>query len=76
MYSLKEAKNAVQDWIDVLATMDWRADWALQNWRHVIIAAAIALPTESSTILRADEGNRPPIRLDVDDGQCGKFGSD
>jgi hypothetical protein len=28
------------------------------------------------TILRADEGNRPPIRLDVDDGQCGKFGSD
>jgi hypothetical protein len=36
----------------------------------------IALPSESSTILRADEGNRPPIRLDVDDGQCGKFGSD
>jgi len=28
------------------------------------------------TILRADEGNRPPIRLDVDDGPCGKFGSD
>jgi hypothetical protein len=27
-------------------------------------------------ILRADEGNRPPIQLDVDDGQCGKFGSD
>jgi hypothetical protein len=29
MYSLKEAKNAAQDWIDELATMDWPADWAL-----------------------------------------------
>jgi hypothetical protein len=27
MYSLKEAKNAVQDWIDELGTMDWPADW-------------------------------------------------
>jgi hypothetical protein len=23
MYSLKEAKNAAQDWIDELGTMDW-----------------------------------------------------
>jgi hypothetical protein len=76
MYSLKEAKNAAQDWIDELGMMDWPADWALPNWRHVTIAAADCLPSESSTILRADEGNRPPIRLDVDDGQCGKFGSD
>ena len=40
MYSLKEAKNAAQDWIDELGTMDWPADWALPNWRHVTIAAA------------------------------------
>jgi hypothetical protein len=40
-----------------------------EQWKpHVnpwLIAATVAL-----------EGNRPPIRLDVDDGQCGKFGSD
>src|SRR5260370_38429358 len=34
MYSLKEAKNAVQDWIDELGTMDWPADWALPNWHR------------------------------------------
>ena len=43
MYSLKEAKNAAQDWIDELGTMDWPADWALPNWRHVTIAAADCL---------------------------------
>jgi hypothetical protein len=31
MYSLKEAKNAAQDWIDELGTMDWPADWAFPN---------------------------------------------
>jgi hypothetical protein len=43
MYSLKEAKNAAQDWIDELGTMDWPADWALPNCRHVTIAAADCL---------------------------------
>ena len=43
MYSLKEAKNAAQDWIDELGTMDWPADWAIPNWRHVTIAAADCL---------------------------------
>ena|ERR1700675_2021384 len=40
---VKEAKNAAQDWIDELGTMDWPADWALPNWRHVTIAAADCL---------------------------------
>ena len=40
MYSLMEAQNAAQDWIDELGTMDWPADWTLPNWRHVTIAAA------------------------------------
>ena len=42
-YGLQEAKNAAQDWIDELGTMDWPADWALPNWRHVTIAAADCL---------------------------------
>jgi hypothetical protein len=39
-YGLKEARKAAQDWIEELETMDWPADWALPNWRHVTIAAA------------------------------------
>jgi hypothetical protein len=39
-YGLKEAKKAAQDWIEELETMDWPADWALPNWRHVTIAVA------------------------------------
>jgi hypothetical protein len=39
-YGLKEAKKAAQDWIEELETMDWPADPALPNWRHVTIAAA------------------------------------
>jgi hypothetical protein len=39
-YGLKEARNAAQDWIDELGTMDWPVDWTLPNWRHVTIAAA------------------------------------
>ena len=42
-YGLKEAKKAAQDWIEELETMDWPADWALPNWRHVTIAAADCL---------------------------------
>jgi hypothetical protein len=42
-YGLKEAKTAAQDWIEALGTMDWPADWALPNWRHVTIAAADCL---------------------------------
>ena len=42
-YGLKEARNAAQDCIDELGTMDWPADWALPNWRHVTIAAADCL---------------------------------
>jgi hypothetical protein len=39
-YGLKEARKAAQDWIEELETMDWPADSALPNWRHVTIAAA------------------------------------
>jgi hypothetical protein len=39
-YGLKVARNAAQDWIDELGTMDWSADWILPDWRHVTIAAA------------------------------------
>jgi hypothetical protein len=42
-YGLKEARKAALDWIEELATMDWPADWALPNWRHVTIAAADCL---------------------------------
>ena len=42
-YGLNEAKNAAQDWIDELGTMDWSADWVLPNWRHVTIAVADCL---------------------------------
>ena len=42
-YGLKEARKAAQDWIEELETMDWPADWALPNWRHVTIAAADCL---------------------------------
>jgi hypothetical protein len=42
-YGLKEAKKAAQDWIEKLETMDWPADWALPNWRHVTIIAANCL---------------------------------
>jgi hypothetical protein len=42
-YGLKEARMAAQDWIAELETMDWPADWALLNWRHVTIAAADCL---------------------------------
>src|SRR5258705_560455 len=39
-YGSKEASKAAQDWIEELETMDWPADWAIPNWRHVTIAAA------------------------------------
>jgi hypothetical protein len=42
-YGLKEARKAAQDWIDEFEAMDWPADWALPNWRHVTIAAADCL---------------------------------
>jgi hypothetical protein len=42
-YGLEEAKNAARDWIEELETMDWLADWALLNWRHMTIAAADCL---------------------------------
>jgi hypothetical protein len=42
-YGLKEARKAAQDWIQELVTMDWPADWALPNWRHVTIAATDCL---------------------------------
>ena len=42
-YGRKEARKAAQDWIEELETMDWPADWALPNWRHVTIAAADCL---------------------------------
>ena len=42
-YGLKEARMAAQDWIEEFETMDWPADSALPNWRHVTIAAADCL---------------------------------
>jgi hypothetical protein len=39
-YGPKEARKSAQDWIEELETMDWPADWALPNWRHVTIVAA------------------------------------
>jgi hypothetical protein len=42
-YGLKEARKSAQDWIEELETMEWPADWALLNWRHVTIAAADCL---------------------------------
>ena len=42
-YGLKEAKKAARDWIEEVETMDWPADGALPNWRHVTIAAADCL---------------------------------
>jgi hypothetical protein len=42
-YGAKEARTAAQDWIEELETMDWPADRALPNWRHVTIVAANCL---------------------------------
>lgn len=42
-YGLKEARKAVQDWIGELETMEWPADWALPNWRHVTVTATDCL---------------------------------
>jgi hypothetical protein len=42
-YGLKEARKAVQDWIEELETMEWPADSTLPNWRHVTITAADCL---------------------------------
>jgi hypothetical protein len=42
-YGLTKARKAAQDWIEELETMDWPADWALPNWRHVTIVAADCL---------------------------------
>jgi hypothetical protein len=64
-YGLKEARKAAQDWIEELETIEWPADWALPNWRHVTIAAADCLAFRISTILRANEGNRPPISPEI-----------
>jgi hypothetical protein len=42
-YGPKEARKAAQDWIELLETMDWPANWALPNWRYVTIVAADCL---------------------------------
>ena len=42
-YGLEEGRKAAEDWIEELKAMDWPADWALPNWRHVTIAAADCL---------------------------------
>jgi hypothetical protein len=60
-YGLKEARNAAQDWIDELGTMDWPADWTLPNWRPVTIAAADRLALRIIDHSPADERNRPPV---------------
>jgi hypothetical protein len=42
-YGPEEARRAAYDWIEEMETMDWPADWALPNWRHVTIAATDCL---------------------------------
>jgi hypothetical protein len=42
-YGTKEGRKAAQDWIEEVETMDWPADGALPNWRHVTIVAADCL---------------------------------
>jgi hypothetical protein len=42
-YGPEEARRAAYGWIEEMETMDWPADWALPNWRHVTIAAADCL---------------------------------
>jgi hypothetical protein len=42
-YGPKEGRKAAQDWIEEVETMDWPADGALPNWRHVTIVAADCL---------------------------------
>jgi hypothetical protein len=58
-YGSKEASKAAEDWIEELETMDWPADWALPNWRHVTIAAADYLALRIIGHSRSDEA---PIR--------------
>jgi hypothetical protein len=42
-YGQEEARKAALDWIKEVETMDWPADGALPNWRHVSIVAAECL---------------------------------
>ena len=42
-YGLEEGRKAAEDWIEEFKAMDWPADCALPNWRHVTIAAADCL---------------------------------
>jgi hypothetical protein len=72
-YGLKEARKSAQDWIEELETMDWPADWALPNWRHVTIATADCLAFRIIDHPPSDEGQPTSSALGVDDGQCGNF---
>jgi hypothetical protein len=42
-YGPEEARKAAYDWIEEVETMDWPADGAIPNWRHVSIVAADCL---------------------------------
>ena len=42
-YGLEEARKAAHDWIEEVETMDWPAEGAIPNWRHVSIVAADCL---------------------------------
>jgi hypothetical protein len=42
-YGLEKGRKAAEDWIEEFKAMDWPADCALPNWRHVTIAAADCL---------------------------------
>ena len=44
MYSLKEAKNAAQDWIDELGTMDWPA------YDYFVMIAETPSPSSQNSI--------------------------
>jgi hypothetical protein len=42
-YGLEKGRKAAEDWIEEFKAMDWPADCALPNWRHVTIAPADCL---------------------------------
>lgn len=42
-YGVEEGRKAAEDWIEEFKAMDWPADCAFPNWRHVTIAAADCL---------------------------------
>jgi hypothetical protein len=53
-YGLEEARRAVCDWIKEMETIDWPADEAVPNWRHISIVAADCL---SSRVVESSQNS-------------------